>query len=570
VHPGHRRRLYRLRFMVRTLRQELHAVVGLINASWGGTRSEPWTPAAAFAALPALADNARQLDALDPRNAEYPRRLGLHLDEVSRWVQASKAALAGGQPPSGETALADDLEPLASRKDPQQQPTMPSNGMLAGIAGYALRGAIWYQGESNPGEGMLYTEKMKALIGGWRQAWGIGEFPFPFPFLYVQIAPFQYGEDLGVLPRFWVAQSAALGIPHTGMVVTKDIGARSDIHPKNKQEVGRRGALLALAKAYGRSGVVGEDPTFKAVAVEGDKMRVTFDHAVGLAECDGAALTWCELLGESGDYVKADAVVDGDSVVLSSAQVARPSAMRFAWSRDAEPNLVNDAGLAAAAFTAGGVPDVDHLAQIDEAKQGRVVYALDCSKLGERIAYDNDDSAAASAPFDRIAYFLELQQDGRPVQCVWASMDAFTSEIGKIAIPTISSGAFFQRAVANLVVVSNVKEVGNGSFPDGGNIEFWPNNYAPGNSAHVPNASDAVFDFGHQPGDPADGYGSMQVHNHTAQQTVFAINHGRAGPQADIGIGNSPGQSRDWTFAANDASYPVKKLRVLVRPHPKP
>ncbi len=553
-------------FMARTLRKELAAPVGLINAAWGGTRIEPWTPAAAFARLPALADIARQLDALDPRNAEYQRRLAQHIDAVGRWAQAAKAALAAGQAPAPEPVIPAEIEPLASRKDPQQQPTTLYNGMVAGLAGYAMRGAIWYQGEANHGEGMLYAKKMEALIAGWRQAWGIGEFPF----LYVQIAPFQYGEDLGVLPKFWVAQSAALAIPHTGMVVTNDIGTLTDIHPRNKQEVGRRLALLALAKAYGRTGVACEGPTFRAVAVEGSRLRVTFDHAAGLAPRDGQALTWFELIGESGDFVKAEAKVDGDSVVLSSPQVAQPVAMRFAWSRDAEPNLVNAAGLPAAAFSAGGVPYVDHLAQIDEAKQYRLVYALDCSALGERIAYDIDNSAADAASFDRIAYFLELQQEGRPVQYAWVSMDAFTNELGKIAVPTIASGAFFQRAVANLIVVSNVKEVATGSFSEGGNIEFWPNNYAPGNSAHVANASDTLFDFGDQPSDPQDGYGSMQVHNHGAQQTVFALNHWRAGQQADLGIGSSPGQSRDWTFAANAGSYTVKKLRVLVRPHAKP
>ena len=149
------------------------------------------------------------------------------------------------------------------------------------------------------------------------------------------------------------------------------------------------------------------------------------------------------------------------------------------------------------------------------------------------------------------------------------SMDAFTT-ISARSPSRPSRPAPSSSGVSNLVVVSNVKEVANGSFPDGGNIEFWPNNYGPGNSAHVPNASDALYDFGDQPTDPVDGYGSMQVHNHAAQQTVFALNHWRAGQQADLGIGNSPGQSRDWTFAANAGSYTVKKLRVLVRPHAKP
>ena len=133
-----------------------------------------------------------------------------------------------------------------------------------------MRGAIWYQGESNIGEGMLYAERMKALIGGWRQVWGEGDFPFYF----VQIAPYNYGGNPEVIGEFWEAQAAAQAIPNTGMVVINDIGNLKDIHPTNKQEVGRRLALWALAKTYGQEqtwSIAG--PTFKAMTIEGDKLR---------------------------------------------------------------------------------------------------------------------------------------------------------------------------------------------------------------------------------------------------------------------------------------------------------
>ncbi len=119
--------------------------------------------------------------------------------------------------------------------------------------------------------------------------------------------------------------------------------------------------------------------------------------------------------------------------------------------------------------------------------------------------------------------------------------------------------------MANLNVFSNVKGIVTGVGLAGGNIESWPNNYGPANTANVPNASGDVFDFGDQPTDPADGYGSMQVHNHDARQTLFALNHWAEGSQADVGLGNQPTGNPDWTFAANAASYPVKRLRVLVR-----
>jgi sialate O-acetylesterase len=549
-------------FMARQLRKELDVPVGLINASWGGTRIEPWTPAEAFKDLPLLADIWRQLQALDPRNPAYQKQLGEHLERVEAWARQARAALGSGSGVPAQPALSAELQPLAERKDPQQQPTTLYNGMIHALAGFGMRGAIWYQGESNHGEGLLYTEKMKALIGGWRRAWGIGDFPF----YYVQIAPYSYGgEDPAVLPSFWVAQSAALAIPGTGMVVTNDIGTLTDIHPRNKQEVGRRLALLALNRTYGKAGVVCEGPTPKATTSEGGKLRVTFANAAGLATRDGKPPTWFEVLGEDTDFVKADAVIEGESVLLSAAQVAKPIAMRFAWSRDAEPNLVNGAGLPAAAFTAGGVPYVDLLAKVPEAQGYELAYAIDLARLGAAPAYEVDNSAALGA-FDRVGYFLELQQDGRPVKYVWTAMDAFTGDARKIALPTLASGATFQQAVRNLTVASNVKEVASGSFPDGGNLEFWPNNYGPANAAMVPGAADGVFDQGDQIGEPKDGYGCMQVHNHQAQQTVFAINNWKAGAAADLGIGNSAGETRDWTFKANAASYTVKKLRVFVHP----
>jgi sialate O-acetylesterase len=135
----------------------------------------------------------------------------------------------------------------------------------------------------------------------------------------------------------------------------------------------------------------------------------------------------------------------------------------------------------------------------------------------------------------------------------------------KIGVPTFKSGSHFQQNVANLNVYSNVKGIENGANFAGGNIEFWPNNYAPGNSANVPNASGEVFDFGDQPTDPADGYGSMQVHNHDAKQTLLALNHWSEGGRADLGIGNQPTGNPDWTFAGNAGTYKTKRLRVLVR-----
>jgi sialate O-acetylesterase len=445
-----------------------------------------------------------------------------------------------------------------------QNATALFNGMIHPLCPFAMRGAIWYQGESNLGDGARYEDRMKALIAGWRKLWHEGDFPFYF----VQIAPYDYHGDPEAEAVLWEAQAAAQAIPNVGMAVVNDIGNLKDIHPKNKQEVGRRLALLALARTYGDEKLVCSGPTFKSMSIEGDKARVNFDHVGGgLASRDGKPLDWFEIIdADEGGFVKASAQIDGSGVVLSAPEVKHPVAMRFAWSMLAEPNLMNSEGLPASAFRAGAMPKRDLLVmKVPEAKDYRLVYDLDLAKLGKNIIYNADERKNITSPFDRVAYFLELQQaDGR-TDYVYVSMDAFTSDLGKIGVPTVQSGAFFQQNVAHLDVFSNVKGVVRGMGLGGGNIEFWPNNYAPGNSASVPNASGEAYDFGDQPVDPGDGYGSMQVHNHDAKQTIFAVNHWSEGNRADLGIGNQPKEQPDWTFSGSAGSYPAKRLRVLVR-----
>ncbi len=321
-------------------------------------------------------------------------------------------------------------------------------------------------------------------------------------------------------------------------------------------------------RTYGQSDVVCCGPTFKSLSLEGDKLRVNFDNvAGGLASREGKRLDWFEIIdADEGGFIEANAMIDGASVVLSAPGVPHPVAMRYAWSMLAEPHLMNSAGLPASAFRVGMAPKRDLLAlKVPEAKDYKLVYDLDLGKLGHDINYDTDNHTKIAGSFDRIAYFMELQEGDGNTQYLYVSMDAFTSDLGKIGVPTLSSGAHFQMNVSNLFVVSNVKGIVNGASPSGGNIEFWPNNYAADNSANVPNASGAVFDFGDEPTDPADGYGSMQVHNHDAKQTLFALNHWSEGSQADIGIGNQPTKNPDWTFAGNAGTYQAKRLRVLVR-----
>ena len=547
-------------FFARHLNQELGVPVGLINSSWGGTAIEPWTPPVGFAQVPALKSISDRIALTDPHSPDYKRALGDYIGKVDTWLAQARDALAGEKPLAPAPAYPEEIKPLAD----SGLPTGLYNGMIAPLIPYAIRGAIWYQGESNHGEGMLYMEKTKALVGGWRELWHQGDFPF----YYVQIAPYTYGEeDPTIIPTFWEAQAAAEGIPNTGMAVINDIADINDIHPKNKQDVGKRLALLALARTYGQTDVVCSGPTFRSLSTDGDKLRVRFDSVGGgLVSRDGQPLRGFEIIGPESDYAVAEAAIEGDSVILSAPGVIAPCAVRFAWSKIAEPNLSNKEGLPAGAFRAGEVPVIDYLAvKVAEAKDYKLVYDLNLEKLGAEITYDVNHAAELAGPFDRIAYFLDLQKPGEGVKYVYVSMDAFTDDVSKIGIPTLASKALFQCDVRNMTVLSNVQGIVTGTGLSGGNIEFWPNNYGGPNATKVPNATD-LWDFGDQCGEPVDGYGSMQVHNHEARQTIFATNNWKSAGRADIGIGNSTGQTRDWTFTANAATYSLKRLRVLVRP----
>jgi len=547
-------------FFGRELHKKMNVPVGLIEPDWGGTRIESWTPPEGFASVPALKHDYELLQLGEPQSASHKRRLSEFLNETAAWLDSARLALTNETLVPTMPGYPSELLPPHDL----QNATALYNGMVYPLHPFGIRGAIWYQGEANVGEGMLYAERMKALVGGWRQVWNEGEFPFYF----VQIAPYNYGENPYPEAELWEAQAAAAReIPNAGMAVISDIGNLRDIHPKNKQEVGRRLAWLAMARTYGQADVVCSGPTFKDLVLEGDKLRVNFEHADGgLKSRDGQPLNWFEVIdADDGGFVKANAEIDGSSVVLSAPGVAHPVAMRFGWSELAEPNLINGAGLPAGSFRAGDVPARDFIkSHVAEAKDYQLVYDLDLAHLGSDIHWQVDNRDKIHGPFDRIAYCLELETANGEFRCVYVSMDAFTDNLDKIGIPTVRSGAHFQQNVTNLTVISDAKSIITGVNLTGGNIEFWPNNYDPENSADVPNASASVFDFGDRPNEPADGYGSMQVHNHDAKQTIFAINHWREGSNADIGIGNALTGNPDWTFAANAGHYQSKRLRVLV------
>jgi sialate O-acetylesterase len=239
-------------------------------------------------------------------------------------------------------------------------------GMIHPLARFPVKGFLWYQGESNGGEGDSYRQKMEALVGGWRRTWGRDDIPFYF----VQLASFQNPSDDPAGGDGWArlreAQRQALAIPRTGMAVITDtvpFEARGDIHPRNKFDVGTRLARWALHHDYGKREVVPSGPLFKSLEVAGDKARLSFDHLGGglmvgrkqgrtpAVEDRDTKLRRFAIAGEDRKWHWADAVIEGEAVVVSCPAVPKPVAVRYAFSMNPDgANLYNRAGLPASPF----------------------------------------------------------------------------------------------------------------------------------------------------------------------------------------------------------------------------
>jgi len=352
----------------RRLNHELRIPIGCIQSTRGNTRIEPWISASGFRMVPELTGFAKAIDMFDPSTDIGRKTQKESMQKVADWMAAAKAASqAGNRLPR--------LPGLPWPGNSDGTPAALYNGMIAPLAPFGIKGAIWYQGELNGGyawdgglersEGMSYYPKMRALIGGWRKDFGCGDFPFYYVQLpnYWKPNPNPAGGD--GWSKLREAQRKALGIPNTGMAVTIDIGIEpnyTDIHPRNKFDVGERLALWALARDYGKARLVCSGPLYKAIKVEGNKIRIAFDSTgsglmVGKKENvkptvkDNAGLKGFAIAGEDKKWVWADAVIDGKSVVVSSPKVPRPAAVRYAYSTNPDgANLYNNEGLPAAPF----------------------------------------------------------------------------------------------------------------------------------------------------------------------------------------------------------------------------
>jgi sialate O-acetylesterase len=334
-------------FFGRELHKQLDLPIGMIHTSWGGTPAEAWTSRPMLEEDPAFEPILKRYqDAV----AAYPQALVKYQEQIEEWKEAVKEAKAAGKPAPGRPG-----EPFGPGHP--HSPAGLYNAMIAPLTPYAIRGAIWYQGESNAGRAYQYRELFPAMIKSWWGSWGRGDFPF----LFVQLANFRDVKDEpgdSDWAELREAQLLTLNLPDTGMAVTIDIGDAKDIHPKNKQDVGRRLALWALARTYGKE-VVYSGPIYRSMQKSGGKILLRFDHVGGgLVARGDEPLGGFAIAGEDRKFVWADARIEGDAVVVSSEKVADPVAVRYAWADNPICNLYNKAGLPASPFRTDAWPGV--------------------------------------------------------------------------------------------------------------------------------------------------------------------------------------------------------------------
>jgi len=331
-------------FFGRKLQKDLGVPVGLIHTSWGGTPIEVWMSVKCIESDP---DTAAAME-------QYNRRVEQH-----------KAALLQHQAKLAEIKAAYDKEVEIAKQQGRPAPAAPKlpaapggpgwkpavlyNAMIAPIVPYAVGGAIWYQGESNAGNAKLYRKQMPMMIQSWRDDFACGEFPF----LMVSLANFmqrrEQPSDSGWAELREAQALTAQTCPKTGVAIAIDVGDAQDIHPRDKQSVGERLELNALALGYGKQ-IEYSGPVYEAMKIDGGKIRLSFKHIGGGLVAKDGDLKGFAIAGEDRKFVWADAKIDGESIVVSSPQVAAPVAVRYAWADNPECNLYNEAGLPAVPF----------------------------------------------------------------------------------------------------------------------------------------------------------------------------------------------------------------------------
>lgn len=315
----------------RAIQANLDVPVGLVTCAFGASTIEAWIREETLRSHPQFAGLLQEFSKKRTAFRDNP--------QLSEDYGKALAKRKSGRQPRNPDPVQD-----------QHNPFVLHNGMIAPIVPYAIRGAIWYQGESNLNTRKLYPELQKALIDDWRALWKNSGLPFYF----VQLAPHKAPSDKpapgGQIAEMREAQARSLAIPHTGMAVTLDIGDAKDIHPRNKLDVGKRLARLALSGTYAKPGVA-NGPVFREAAIENGRIRVRFDSIGGGLVAKDGPLRQFAIAGTDLKFAAAQAEIDGDSVIVSSPEVPTPAHVRYAWAdHPAGANLFNSEGLPAAPF----------------------------------------------------------------------------------------------------------------------------------------------------------------------------------------------------------------------------
>ncbi len=330
-------------FFGRDLHKHLKVPIGLINTSWGGTRAESWISRAKMEKYPYLAENIKRWDRrvkeFDPKadQQQYDKKLEI-------WRAKVKQAEAEGKKPPRKPYR---QRPLGKHPG---HPASLYNGMVHPLIPFGIRGVIWYQGESNRAVAAQYNQTLTALIEDWRARWGQGDFPFLFVqlpnFGKLQSEPKARDVSLAMLRE---GQLKTLALANTAMAITIDIGEADDIHPKNKQDVGKRLALAARAVVYGEK-IVHSGPVYKSMSVNGDKITLKFNHVGGGLVARGDELKGFAITAGDGKWFWAKAKIVGETIVISSDKVTSPKYVRYAWAGNPICNLYNKQGLPASPF----------------------------------------------------------------------------------------------------------------------------------------------------------------------------------------------------------------------------
>lgn len=326
-------------FFARHLQPEIGVAIGLINSSVGGTRIEAWISRDVIAKIPEL---QVELTAQDERINKYKEAVDDYNQKLQQWNEAAEKAKQSGTE-------------IPAKPEQPKLPFNPNslsvlyNSMVAPVVNFPIKGILWYQGESNAGRnGYLYRTLLSFLIDDWRKAW-----KNQIPFIYVQLPNFGKVVD-SVENSNWAllreSQVYVLNKPGTAMAVTIDIGEADNIHPRNKQDVGKRLALAALGTVYGKK-IVYSGPVYAGMSVEGNKIRIKFNHTgSGLIAKDSDTLTGFFVAGEDKSFVKAKAKIENDTVVVWNDSIEKIVAVRYGWAGNPVCNLYNREGFPACPF----------------------------------------------------------------------------------------------------------------------------------------------------------------------------------------------------------------------------